>query len=124
MLGPPKPRRLDDPVAGSLEALVPRDSFYRHLEAALDLGFVREWARERYACRGRPSIDPVDNKQRSLTALSAGRFWALTCLETRPAFFVLPNSRLGRLRDAEPDRDLRLVYRDRQLETACETTVR
>jgi transposase len=25
----------------------------------LDLGFVREWTRERYADRGRPSIDPV-----------------------------------------------------------------
>jgi hypothetical protein len=59
MLGPPKPRRLDDPVAVSLEALVPPDNFYRHLEAKLDLGFVREWARECYAERGRPCIDPV-----------------------------------------------------------------
>jgi transposase len=59
MLGPPKPRRLDAPVAVSLEDLVPRDDFYRHLEARLDPGFVREWARERYAERGRPSVDPV-----------------------------------------------------------------
>jgi transposase len=59
MLGPPKPRRLDQPVAVSLEALVPRENFYRHLEAKLDLGFVRDWARELYAERGRPSIDPV-----------------------------------------------------------------
>ena len=59
MLGPPNPRRLDEPVVASLEDLVPRDNFYRHLEAELDLGFVREWARERYAERGRPSIDPV-----------------------------------------------------------------
>src|SRR5215207_633853 len=59
MLGPPKPRRLDEPIAVSLEALVPRDNFYRHLEAALDLRFVREWTREMYAARGRPSIDPV-----------------------------------------------------------------
>ncbi len=59
MLGPPKPRRLDAPVAVSLEDLVPRDHFYRHLEATLDLGFVREWARDLYAERGRPSIDPV-----------------------------------------------------------------
>src|SRR5215218_9566599 len=59
MLGPPKPRRLDDPVAVSLEDLVPRDNFYRHLDAKLDLGFVREWARQLYADRGRPSIDPV-----------------------------------------------------------------
>jgi len=59
MLGPPKPRRLDDPIAVSLEDLVPRNHFYRHLEAKLDLGFARDWARERYAERGRPSIDPV-----------------------------------------------------------------
>jgi hypothetical protein len=54
MLGPPKPRRLDDPIAVSLEGLVPRDHFYRHLEAKLDLGFVRDWMRELYAQRGRP----------------------------------------------------------------------
>jgi hypothetical protein len=40
MLGPPKPCRLDQPIAVSLEALVPRDHFYRHLEAKLDLSFV------------------------------------------------------------------------------------
>src|SRR3954471_7475701 len=59
MLGPPKPRRLDQPIAVSLEDLVPRDHFYRHLEATLDLGFVRDWVQECYADRGRPSIDPV-----------------------------------------------------------------
>jgi transposase len=59
MLGPPKPRRLEQPIAVSLDALVPRDNFYRHLETKLDLSFVREWARELYAERGRPSIDPV-----------------------------------------------------------------
>jgi len=59
MLGPPKPRRLDAPIAVSLEDLVPRNHFYRHLERSLDLSFVRDWARERYAERGRPSIDPV-----------------------------------------------------------------
>jgi transposase len=59
MLGPPKPRRLDQPIAVSLEDLIPRDHFYRHLDAKLDLGFVREWARDLYADRGRPSIDPV-----------------------------------------------------------------
>jgi transposase len=59
MLGPPKPRRLDAPIAVSLGDLVPADNFYRHLEAKLDLGFVREWARELYAERGRPGIDPV-----------------------------------------------------------------
>src|SRR5215213_9381350 len=59
MLGPAKPRRLDEPIAVSLEDLVPADHFYRHLEAKLDLSFVRDWVRERYAERGRPSIDPV-----------------------------------------------------------------
>jgi transposase len=59
MLGPAKLRRLDQPIAVSLEALVPVDNFYRHLETKLDLSFVREWARELYAERGRPSIDPV-----------------------------------------------------------------
>jgi transposase len=59
MLGPPKPRRLDQPIAVSLEELVPADNFYRHLENKLDLGFVRDWTRELYAERGRPSIDPV-----------------------------------------------------------------
>jgi transposase len=59
MLGPPKPRCLDEPIIGALEDLVPADHFYRHLEAKLDLDFAREWARELYAGRGRPSIDPV-----------------------------------------------------------------
>src|SRR5215212_7098474 len=59
MLGPPKPRRLDQPITVSLEELVPQDHFYRHVETKLDLGFVREWTRELYAERGRPSIDPV-----------------------------------------------------------------
>ena len=59
MLGPAKPRRLNEPIAVSLEALVPTDNFYRHLELTLDLGFVRDWTRALYAERGRPSIDPV-----------------------------------------------------------------
>jgi transposase len=59
MLGPAKSRRLDEPIAVSLEDLIPANHFYRHLEARLDLDFVREWARGLYAERGRPSIDPV-----------------------------------------------------------------
>jgi transposase len=59
MLGPPKPRRLDQPIAVSVEDLVPANHFYRHLETKLDLSFVRDWTRELYAGRGRPSIDPV-----------------------------------------------------------------
>jgi len=59
MLGPTKPRRLDQPIAVSLDDLVPRDHFYRHLEAQLDLSFVRDWTRNLYAERGRPGIDPA-----------------------------------------------------------------
>src|SRR3989440_8441392 len=43
----------------SLEDLVPQDHFYRHLERTLDLSFVREFVQQTYACKGRPSIDPV-----------------------------------------------------------------
>src|SRR5918992_1015346 len=59
MLGPPKPRRLDQPVAASLEELVPADHFYRHLDRVLDLAFVRDLVKDAYAEVGRPSIDPV-----------------------------------------------------------------
>jgi transposase len=59
MLGPAKHRTLDRPVSVSLEQLVPADHFYRQLDAALDLSVVRDWVVERYADRGRPSIDPV-----------------------------------------------------------------
>jgi transposase len=43
----------------SLEELVPKDNFYRHLEAQLDLSFVRELVCPLYANGGRPSVDPV-----------------------------------------------------------------
>lgn len=59
MLGPPKIRRLAEPIAASLEDLVPSDHFYRHLERTLDLSFVRDLVCDRYAGIGRPSIDPV-----------------------------------------------------------------
>jgi hypothetical protein len=59
MLGPVKSRQVDQPVTTSLDALVPADRFYRHLEHTLDLGFVRELVRDAYAVGGRPSIDPI-----------------------------------------------------------------
>jgi len=37
---------------------VPPDHFYRHLERRLDLSFVRDLVRDRYAPTGRPSVDP------------------------------------------------------------------
>ncbi len=58
MLGPAKLCRLDEAIAVSLEALVPRNNFDRHLEAKLDLSFVRNWVQEPYAERGGPSSDP------------------------------------------------------------------
>src|SRR5215213_3087077 len=42
----------------SLEDLVPARHFYRHLEAKLDLGFVRDVVRTTYKECGRPSVDP------------------------------------------------------------------
>jgi transposase len=47
------------PTDLSLEELVPRDNFYRRLEAELDLSFVRDLVRPLYASGGRPSVDPV-----------------------------------------------------------------
>lgn len=49
MLGPAKPRRLDQPIAVALEQLVPPNHFYRHLENQLDLEFVREWVEPLFA---------------------------------------------------------------------------
>jgi len=55
-----KVRRFDPlPYEISLEDLVPKDGFYRRLEAALDLSFVRDLVRPLYAKGGRPSVDPV-----------------------------------------------------------------
>src|SRR5688572_12327114 len=42
----------------SIEDLVPASNFYRHLEAQLDLGFVRDLVRTTYKECGRPSVDP------------------------------------------------------------------
>ena len=43
----------------TLEELVPQNHFYRHVDRALDLDFVRELVAPYYAAGGRPSIDPV-----------------------------------------------------------------
>ena len=43
----------------SLEELVPKSNFYRHVERKLDLSFVRELVQACYAPIGRPSIDPI-----------------------------------------------------------------
>jgi hypothetical protein len=63
MLGPPEARRLDGPVTALLENLVPQNDFCRHLEAKLDLDFVRDWLREQYAEQGRSSIDPSSSPE-------------------------------------------------------------
>src|SRR5437763_8955683 len=59
MLGPLKAPRRDELFLTSLEARLPATNFYRYLDAKLDLSFVREWVGDKYAERGRPSIDPV-----------------------------------------------------------------
>ncbi len=59
MLGPPKTLRRDELVLTSLERRLPASNFYRHLDAKLDLSFVRDWVADKYAAIGRPSIDPV-----------------------------------------------------------------
>ena len=58
MLGT-KSRTLDCPVLVSLDALVPKDNLYRRLDNRLDLSFVRDWMKDCYAERGRPSVDPI-----------------------------------------------------------------
>ncbi len=47
------------PTDLSLEELVPKENFYRRLDQRLDLSFVRDLVEDRYACSGRPSVDPV-----------------------------------------------------------------
>jgi len=47
------------PRDASLEELVPKEHFYRRLEAEVDLSFVRELVAPLYAGGGRPSVDPV-----------------------------------------------------------------
>ncbi len=54
-----KQRSFASLVQVSLEELVPRDHFYRHVERTLDLSFVREFVQQTYAHGGRPSIDPI-----------------------------------------------------------------
>src|SRR6266571_2715087 len=54
-----KERQFAPLINVSLEALVPQDHFYRHLEKSLDLSFVRAFVQETYAGGGRPSIDPI-----------------------------------------------------------------
>ena len=54
-----KERSFAPSITRSLEELVSPDHFYRHLERTLDLSFVREFVQKTYACKGRPSVDPV-----------------------------------------------------------------
>jgi transposase len=54
-----KQRHFAPLIPVSLEELVPKDHFYRHLERTLDLSFLRELVQQTYAGGGRPSIDPV-----------------------------------------------------------------
>jgi hypothetical protein len=59
MFGPPTPRRLDEPITGSLAEHIPHDHFDRHLKMRRNLRFVGEWVTEHDAERDRPRIDPT-----------------------------------------------------------------
>ena len=52
-----KERRFAPLIHVSLEELVPKDHFYRHVERTLDLSFVWEFVEKTYAGGGRPSIE-------------------------------------------------------------------
>ena len=54
-----KVRNFKQHITISLEALVPKDNFYRQVDQCIDLSFVRDLAEEFYSSFGRPSIDPV-----------------------------------------------------------------
>jgi len=54
-VGHGKPRYLDRPVCAPLDSHIPRQHFYRHLDAALDLSIVRDWVADLYAAVDRPS---------------------------------------------------------------------
>ena len=54
-----KVRRFGPLEGVTLDELVPRNHFYRHVERTIDLSFVRELVQSCYAPSGRPSIDPV-----------------------------------------------------------------
>ena len=58
MLGPPKARGGDDPIAASLEAIAPADHFHRHPERGPGLGPARSGPGP-CADRGRPAVDPA-----------------------------------------------------------------
>jgi hypothetical protein len=89
MLGPAKPRRLNQPIAVSLEDLVPADHFYRYLETKLDLSFVREWVRERTSSAAPPpcpkNVRVPDSQMPSTTRAS---LTTVSCSKTRPTIIV------------------------------------
>jgi len=73
MLGARKERHATRLVPICLEAAVPADHFYRHLEAVLDMGFVRDWVADRYAERGRPSFAPAAAPRGEMTRVACTR---------------------------------------------------
>jgi transposase len=54
-----KDRVFKQHIAISLDALVPKDNFYRKVDQCIDFSFVRDMSAEFYSSFGRPSIDPV-----------------------------------------------------------------
>jgi len=82
MLGPPKVRRRDERALTSLERRLSASNFYCHLDAKLDLSFVRDWVGDKYAERGRPSIDPVVFFRLQLIMFFEGLHSERTLMET------------------------------------------
>ena len=119
MLGPVKPRHLDQAIAVSLDDLIPQDHFNRHLETRLVLGCVRDWAQELYTERGRPSIDPVVFFKLQLGRVCKRRrhlypFRTTTAQSGQPFLpttgWLRPHGhRLGRLRNVRGPFDLFIV---------------
>lgn len=58
MLGK-KDKKFKSHTVVSLEELVPKDNFYRQVEACLDMDFIRDLVRDLYSPVGRLSIDSV-----------------------------------------------------------------
>ena len=99
----------------SLEDLVPPDHFYRHLERALDLGFVRDLVKDAYAGTGRPSVDPIVffklqlvlffeglRSERQLMRVVADRLRRFRAVKTTSYGVVRPSAATG-VQERRPD---------------------
>jgi transposase len=95
-----------------LDDLVPADHFYRHLDACLDLSFIRDWVTDAYPSIGRPLVDPVVaftlylamvfegiRSERQLLAAAADRLSVRWYLSDDPGEPLPDHSSPSRIRD-------------------------